>query len=755
MTFLNPILAGVGLACVALPVLIHILMRRRRKPVMWAAMKFLLEAYRQHRNRVRLEQFLLLASRCLLVALLALALGRPMLSGTLGVSSRGAITLYIVIDDSLAASALDESGKPALVRHKAAAAALLSQLDAAAGDRAAVIALGGPARAIVSPPATDAGAVASVINDLETVDSAADTQGAFAIVGSGLASKDGLHGRAVVAVLSDFLTGSADVEKKLESINAEHPIAVLASTPAAAGAANISMTSVEPERPVLVSRAGGVSQVRVGLHRSGAGVSEAAVTTVRLTVQADSATGKPTSTPAGQFPVRWQPGQTSAVGVGPADLVAAAKTAGATGAAVLSATIDNDAIAGDNTWRRPIEIARTLRVGLVSPRRIGGARPGVQQFEPADWIRLSLEPTEGGRSDGDAEVIEIEPLTLDGPRLAGLDAAVIPRPDTLPEGSWKRLRTFADQGGFVLVFPAPGLAVPLWADAMARDMGLPWTIAREPRAWPEGAPISPQVFLGTPGGATGLLSVLAPELAEIAPPVRLFRALKIENYGSSLLSTADGAPIIVAASPATGPGAGGAVGASPRGVLALVTAALHFDWTNLQAKPLMVPLMWELIKQGVGAARGSWSVLAGNVPAAPPRSVELRGPSGSIRVTPGGQAQSPLRQAAVWRALDEQGALRGLVAVNADARAGRTDPQPASAIASWLGAATGQSVRWLDPKETLAGRDTVAGALARSGDSMRWVMPLLIAALGVALLELAIARWFSHAGLPRSGGPAA
>ncbi len=93
MTFLNPILATVGLVCVSLPIVIHILMRRRRKPIMWGAMKFLLEAYRQHRKRIKLEQFLLLASRCLIVALVAIALGRPLLGSGGGIAGRGAVTL--------------------------------------------------------------------------------------------------------------------------------------------------------------------------------------------------------------------------------------------------------------------------------------------------------------------------------------------------------------------------------------------------------------------------------------------------------------------------------------------------------------------------------------------------------------------------------------------------------------------------------------------------------------------------------------
>ncbi|MBX3377061.1 MAG: BatA domain-containing protein [Phycisphaeraceae bacterium] len=737
MTFLNPILAAVGLACIALPILIHILMRRRRSPILWGAMRFLLEAYRQHRRRIRLEQFLLLASRCLLVALIALALGRPVLEAAGGLGGRSAVTLYLLIDNSLAASAQDEGGKPAIDRHRAAAGALLAQLDAAAGDRVAVIALGGPARAVVDPPAVDAGAVSSVLRDLGTTDSAADIPGALRIVASSVQSKDGAQGRPVVAILSDFYAGSADAERRLEALigPGQKAVTILASAPATTGPTNISIAAVEPERPVLVSRTAGQTQVRVVLRRAGEGIREAAATTVRFSVQADSASGRATPHAAGTLPVRWQPGQAEATAIGSVDLLGAAKSAGASGAAVLIASIDNDAIAGDNTWRRPIEVTRTLRVGVVSPRRIGGARAGVQQFEPADWIRLALEPSEGGRSEGDAEVIEVEPITLDAARLAGLDAAFIARPETLPEGAWKRLKTFADQGGFVLVFPAPGAAVPLWADAMVRDLSLPWTISRQAREWPEGIALS-----GPPGapplsGPGSLLSVIAPELSELARPVRVFRALGVDNAGTPLLVTSDGAPILVAANPGAADEA--------RGVVALGTIAFSFDWTDLQAKPLMVPLIWELVKQGVGAARGSWSALAGDTPAAPPRAAELRGAEGSFKVA-SGRAESAIRRAGLWRAVDDQGALRGLVVVNADPRAGRTDPQPQGTLGTWLGSASGENVRWLTGSDAL-GEGGLSTALSGKRDASRWVLPLLIGAMGLALLELALARWFSHA----------
>src|SRR3954468_5149076 len=67
-----------GALAMAVPVIIHILNRRRFKTVTWAAMEFLLRAMRKNRQRLRFEQWMLLATRCLLVLLLGMALARPL-----------------------------------------------------------------------------------------------------------------------------------------------------------------------------------------------------------------------------------------------------------------------------------------------------------------------------------------------------------------------------------------------------------------------------------------------------------------------------------------------------------------------------------------------------------------------------------------------------------------------------------------------------------------------------------------------------
>jgi len=79
MGFLNPWLL-VGLAGIAVPILVHLLNRFRHRRIDWAAMELLRRALVIRSRRIRLEDLLLLALRCLAVALIALAMARPTLT---------------------------------------------------------------------------------------------------------------------------------------------------------------------------------------------------------------------------------------------------------------------------------------------------------------------------------------------------------------------------------------------------------------------------------------------------------------------------------------------------------------------------------------------------------------------------------------------------------------------------------------------------------------------------------------------------
>jgi len=78
VTFINYMMLF-GLIALAVPVLIHLLNRSRAKVLDWGAMRFLLASLTSQNRRILIEEVILLALRCLLVALVVLAMARPFL----------------------------------------------------------------------------------------------------------------------------------------------------------------------------------------------------------------------------------------------------------------------------------------------------------------------------------------------------------------------------------------------------------------------------------------------------------------------------------------------------------------------------------------------------------------------------------------------------------------------------------------------------------------------------------------------------
>ena len=83
------VLAVAGAALASIPIIIHILNRRRFKTIHWAAMEYLLQAMRKNRRRLKFEQWLLLAMRCMLIFLMGLALARPLGCENASIASLG------------------------------------------------------------------------------------------------------------------------------------------------------------------------------------------------------------------------------------------------------------------------------------------------------------------------------------------------------------------------------------------------------------------------------------------------------------------------------------------------------------------------------------------------------------------------------------------------------------------------------------------------------------------------------------------
>ncbi len=76
MQFVHALLL-IGVLALAIPIIIQLLTRRHQRRIRWGAMMFLARAVRKRKRKMLLEEILLLACRCLLPALAALALARP------------------------------------------------------------------------------------------------------------------------------------------------------------------------------------------------------------------------------------------------------------------------------------------------------------------------------------------------------------------------------------------------------------------------------------------------------------------------------------------------------------------------------------------------------------------------------------------------------------------------------------------------------------------------------------------------------
>src|ERR1039458_8865104 len=80
--FLAPWLFAAGAAATSIPIVIHLLNKRKFRIIIWAAMDFLLAAQRRNARRLKFQRWLLLAVRCLALLVLAAAIGQLILDNT-------------------------------------------------------------------------------------------------------------------------------------------------------------------------------------------------------------------------------------------------------------------------------------------------------------------------------------------------------------------------------------------------------------------------------------------------------------------------------------------------------------------------------------------------------------------------------------------------------------------------------------------------------------------------------------------------
>jgi len=126
----------IGLLAASLPILIHLLNRRKLQRIQFPAVRFILLSQKRISRSYQLRHWLLLALRTLAIVLLALLLANPIFQTGAGLfAGGGPVSLVVVLDNSLSMTWSGDGG--GFKQAKEAARILIDSLNA--GDRAAVI----------------------------------------------------------------------------------------------------------------------------------------------------------------------------------------------------------------------------------------------------------------------------------------------------------------------------------------------------------------------------------------------------------------------------------------------------------------------------------------------------------------------------------------------------------------------------------------------------------------------------------------
>lgn len=718
--FASPGLALAGALCVGLPVLVHLMLRRRRRPYEWAAMDLLREAIRRVERRRRLERWLLLAVRCLVVALAAGAIAGPFLGSAIA-PGRRARTLAVVVDDGAASNERLATGT-ALSVSVAAAKEMVEGL--AQGDRVAIVRATRPADGAGEPASMDLSGAVRRLDALSSGETAGDLASAVASACAILAHPDGAGTVRELFVASPLREGSVRAFPPLPAGRGDdEPVRVsVMTTPDAAGD-NVRIASVRAERPAGAA-ADTAPVVKVVVERDR---GDAAVTrTVRVL--------GPTLASPGERTVTLSPGER-------AREVTVPVVERSGGAAVRSApraiiaTIEPDAQPIDDARTAVLAATERVRAVIVDRRTFDGA--GIDRLSQGDWIARALAPADPPAVDA----VTVDPASFDARSCAAAELAVVTQPQLLSDAQWRVLSSFVERGGSCVVLPAARERVHAWTRPMRDVLGMPWQASVEAVELPAPAAIE------AVRRESGTLSAIMAELPQLAGAVDVSRMLRLD------VPPTDASVVLFA------PGAGAVMAqwspAGARGSVTLFTVAMDPAWTTIPLKPLMVPVWQEVAAEarrragsGLQATVGSFAMVDR------PGITELRpvgidgAPLAGGRAVPvgaGGRTVAPVDRSGAYEMADARGESRGAFAVTVDLASCSVRPSDPGRAMSWL--ATVGTV-----SEPGTERDAGRGIASGSGPGMAIAGWMLAACLALAVLESVLARRFSHA-RPAASGP--
>jgi len=474
--FLHPLILWTGVAAAATPVIIHLLNRTRFRVRDWAAMRFLLESMRQNRRRLRVEELILLAVRCLLVLVLAAALARftgCRVLEALPLGHTGAQSAVFVLDDSCSMGQKAGAGTV----FTAATTRLAEQLKRMSkGDKVAIVLTSRPDAAepmfkLTHLASADLEGLTGRLQERKPSDCRTALHEAMAAARKILADQTGDR---TIHLLSDFrhadLTDqelSAAIRKEFEAIKAAG-IRLTAWDYGREHRDNLSVESIELlDRFAVASGA-----IRVGMEVRNSSPVRAQNVEVRLSVRMPAAPGASPDKALAELPARVldeiAPGESRRLEYSLACPVA--------GSAVISATLPGDELPADNVAHLALPVKDALRVLLVDGR--------MDAADPADsesfFVVSALDPRGDGSYGCRPDVMSAEALTAaagfgDYDVVALLNVRDLPaqagREGGLEYPALEELQRYVAAGGGLAIFTGDrvNLAfynVPFYADGL-------------------------------------------------------------------------------------------------------------------------------------------------------------------------------------------------------------------------------------------------------------------------------------------------
>lgn len=617
-------MAGVLLA--AIPIVIHLLNRRRFKEQRWAAMEFLLRAMRKNRRRLKFEQWLLLAMRCLLLGMLGLALARPMGCGEGGVAGllgrQGGVQV-IVLDNSYSMSyeADRSDARTHLDQARRMALGLLDRMGRGSGDAVAVVTASSPAR-VVFPLGYDREAARAAVMAIEPTAVATDLAGAMKLAGE--VARESAEPVKLLHVLSDGTRSSLREEDAgLKEAGREASGVFTRMSYYHLGLASQSQAAVlklDPMTALVTARgAGGGTEMQATVEGFGAGETRA----LQWRLDGQVLPG------GGEVQVGQTPAVESLPGV----------RFGRAGARVVSVTLGGQAGGGD---RLPLDDTRLRVVDVVEKASVlivEGERGGGPLGSSGAFLRLALSPPAlsqalgdggvatgatgvgGGRSNSPLEVEAISDLELPGKVLGEYRVLILAGVGQIPDGMAEQLRGFVQGGGVLVVFMGEAVEAESYNRTMLPRGLLPGPLVRRVTA-PLNADSAPGSGKGytmdfkPAGNLHPMLAAFRGETRSGLDTAQIFTYWEVApggagNSAGTSSTTAPAAVERVLNYAETGAPAITLQRAGEGRVVFVSTSSGSDGWTTLPAKPVFVSLMQEMIGTTMTARDGWMNVVAG------------------------------------------------------------------------------------------------------------------------------------------------